>query len=617
MCGIVAIFDPGQSVAKAGLRAGVEALRHRGPDQEGWWTSPCGQVGLGHARLAIIDLETGGQPLLSSDGQIALVANGEFYDHDRLLELLASRGHQVTSRSDSEVALHLYRELGEGLLTALRGEFAFVLWDASSQRLIAARDRFGIKPLFYARLGRAVLLASEVKALWAAGLPRGWDTQRALAAIHMVAPQEDTLFAGVHQVPPGCFLRIDEQGLEVVRYWDCDYPSGLLSKPRENDVALVAETSRHLHEAVRLRTRSDVRMACYLSGGVDSASVLGIAQRYRDEGLTAFTIAFDDARYDESAQAAEMARFCGARFEEVRVSSADLAQAFIPTVLAGEGLVGNGHAPARFLLSQAVSRAGFKVALGGEGADELFAGYRFAEIALQSSARAPSLTSMARKLLMPWSSAEAEIAAISKPLAVLLRAVGFPTEIRDYLLHQLRLIRALVIPEALGGFHDPFAAFLRTVPWPKLVGRETVKALLYLWTRTAFVNYVLAAERLDMAHGVELRLPFLDHRLFEWTRQLPARALYQGQEGKAHLRQAVAPYVTPSVRAGRKRPFIAPPSRRLQAHLKEIIDGGPTPDFLSRAALLALLQSEEPVERMEPTLCMVASLCVLQDQLKL
>ena len=217
MCGILAILDRCRPVEEQGLRDGMTALAHRGPDQQGHWLSPCGQVGLAQTRLAIIDLEAGRQPLLTSDGQLALVANGELYDHDRLLEMLQARGHRLGSRSDSEVALHLYREMEEGMLSVLRGEFAIILWDARRQRLLAARDRFGIKPLFYAQHQGRLMLASEAKALWAAGLPRGWDPDGVLAAMHMVLPADRTLFAGIRQVPPGTLLLADSNGLTVRR----------------------------------------------------------------------------------------------------------------------------------------------------------------------------------------------------------------------------------------------------------------------------------------------------------------------------------------------------------------------------------------------------------------
>jgi asparagine synthase (glutamine-hydrolysing) len=307
-----------------------------------------------------------------------------------------------------------------------------------------------------------------------------------------------------------------------------------------------------------------------------------------------------------------MAAHAGADFVAVPVSSRDLAEAFLPTVLAGEGLVYNGHAPARWLLSRALSQSGFKCALGGEGADELFAGYAFAEMALRASSRRRPLD-LWRRLLSGFPPPYDQLRQISPSLGWLVRGLGFPEDLAGFLVGQLMTIRRLARTELLSS--DPYRAWLGSVPWRRLLGREAVKALLYLWTRSAFVNYVLAAERLDMAHGVELRLPFLDHRLFEYTRKLPASLLFSGQENKALLRQVAAPYVTPQVRRGAKQPFIAPPSQPLRKMLREVILGAPDLPFFQRKAVLELLEDDD--ETNEPLLCLIASFAILHRELRL
>ena len=226
MCGIVGIYSPTGAVGSDALERATGVLTHRGPDGQRTWLAADHRVGLGHARLSIIDLATGDQPIASEDGRRHIVVNGEFYDFERIQEDLSRRGHRLRTRSDSEIALHLYEERGPGCLEQLRGEFAFLLWDGRTDRLFAARDRFGIKPLYYAWRGDVLVLASEAKALFAAGIPARWDRSTFFRTVHHQAPPQDrTLFEGVHQVPPGHYLIASAGEVRLVRYWDFDYPA--------------------------------------------------------------------------------------------------------------------------------------------------------------------------------------------------------------------------------------------------------------------------------------------------------------------------------------------------------------------------------------------------------
>jgi asparagine synthase (glutamine-hydrolysing) len=272
MCGIVALFSPERPVSAEVLARATASLHHRGPDGQRQWVAPGGEVGLGHARLAIIDLETGAQPLTNEDGQIHVVVNGELYDFERIRSELQARGHTFRTRSDSEIVLHLYEEYGAHCVHHLRGEFAFVLWDARQRRLLAARDRFGIKPLFYADIGPTLAFASEAKALMAAGLAPRWDEEGVaqIAAFSTLSPDR-SLFQGVRQVPPGHFLLASAGDRQLVRYWDFDYPpAAAQAGPPDpaSDADQVERFRAALDEAVRLRLRADVPVGCYLSGGI-------------------------------------------------------------------------------------------------------------------------------------------------------------------------------------------------------------------------------------------------------------------------------------------------------------------------------------------------------------
>lgn len=585
MCGIVALYDPQQPPEGMAVERALTAMAARGPDGQGMWAPLDGPCALGHRRLAVIDLEGGQQPL--SSGRLKLVANGEFYDYERTLEWLAGRGLRPTSGSDSEVVLLLYQELGLDCLRLLRGEFAFALWDDEAERLLLVRDRFGIKPLFYARQGSRLWAASEIKGLFAAGWGCAWDPEGVQQSLHQCLHQDRTLFRGVRQLPAGHYLVADRQGVRIARYWDQDYPRARTIPQAQ----ALEEVSRPWHEAVRLRTRADVPLACYLSGGVDSSAVLSLAQHYSRQPLHAFTLAFDHPDYDESPLAEGLCRRVGAQFHAVRASADDLAEAFEASVVAAEAPLYNGHAPARWLLSRAVRQAGLKVVLGGEGADELFAGYRFA----RASGQAGGWLALLGRLASPTSP---ELREISPTLALLFKALPLPSGMFDYLLDQILTLRSLSRPS--GG--DPYRAFLGQILTPRLLGREPLKVLLYLWMKSLFVNYVLAAERLDMANGVELRLPFLDHLLFDAVKGLSSQVL---GPNKQLLRQLSGHRLTSEVLATPKRPFVAPSlGERLRPWLQAPeVDEIP---FLEAERVRALGPASDGL------LCYLASLVMLQ-----
>ena len=232
MCGIMAIFSLGeQAVQKEHVETGLGVLHHRGPDNQKIWLSADHLVGLGHARLSIIDHHTGNQPISDASDSTQLIANGEFYDFEKIREELIGQGYPFKTKSDSEIALHLYNRQGVSCLKHLRGEFAFCLWDAKNQTLFAARDRFGVKLLFYSIFNNTLYLASEMKALFAAGVPAVWDYESYTSRAFML--RDRTLFKGVHQVPPGSFLLATKGGIRLNRYWDFDYPITVQTDKRD------------------------------------------------------------------------------------------------------------------------------------------------------------------------------------------------------------------------------------------------------------------------------------------------------------------------------------------------------------------------------------------------
>jgi asparagine synthase (glutamine-hydrolysing) len=435
------------------------------------------------------------------------------------------------------------------------------------------------------------------------------------------------LFEGVRQVPAGHYLVSTGAITRVVRYWDVDYPRAGAVTDLDTEEACAGRVRTLLEQCVRLRMRADVPVGCYVSGGVDSSAVLGMAASHAGRGVAAFTIAFDHPAFDESACARRSAEHAGADFHRIAVTEADFADCFADAVWQGETIQYNAHGPARYLLSKAVQRAGYKVVMAGEGADELFAGYAFARSALLGSGhRALQWPRRLFRLLRPRTAPERVIASTSPSLERACRVIGVPVELESSLADRLGLLRSIIAPGFAVSFRDrdPFREFMSQFDTRRsLAGREPVKQILYLWLKSLFVNYVLAGERLDMAHAVEVRLPFLDHKLFELTRAIPASVLAQGGGRKQLLREAMKSYVTDEVYRGEKQPFFGPPStlrvgNPLYTYVQDLLRSEAFHDvpFFERAAVIALLDRLPGMDdsargALDPIVLMMASLTIL------
>jgi asparagine synthase (glutamine-hydrolysing) len=618
----------------------MRALRHRGPDGEGHWLADDASVGLAHTRLSIIDLNTGAQPIANEDGTIQIVMNGEFYGFEQIRRNLELKGHRFRSNSDAEVALHLYEDEGTACLGSLRGEFAFIIWDDRQKRLFAARDRFGIKPLFYADNADALYLASEAKGLIAAGVPARWDKDVVFDLLFACVSQDRTVFNGVRQIPPGHFLlAYPGSPIELHRYWDADYPLEERNGDRSRDPREWIEGVRMLlEESVRLRLRADVPVGCLLSGGLDSAVALGMATAQSASSLQAFTITFDHPDYDERAWAKQSADFNGATLNLVSASDENLADNFIESVRHGEVMQFNAHGTARYLLSAAVRKSGYKTVLAGEGSDELFAGYGFCRSAVINASNGNHSTGSTRRrirtafrLMRPSSSEQRTIAKTSPWLSRASKVIDLPTWLTGSLAERMELMRGVMSADLLHRKRklDPYKNLYDSLhAADKLDGREPAKQLIYMWLKTIFPGYILAADRADMAHGVEVRLPFLDHVLFEHVREIPVRALAAGGENKYMLRQAAAQYLSPETRTRPKKPLMAPPftpnSRsRLHSVIQDVVRSQSMREvpFFSTSAITQLAENAHASHQrrgaVDPLLIMAASICVLQERYKL
>ncbi len=571
MCGIVGLFSAQRSVSADALQRATRALHHRGPDASREWLSASGRVGLGHARLSIIDLEHGHQPLSSRDGQLQVVVNGEFYDFERIRSDLEGRGHRFRTGSDSEIVLHLYEEYGAQCVQHLRGEFAFVLWDERRQLLLAARDRFGIKPLFYADFAGVLGLASEVKALLAAGMTARWDHQTFAQSTLLTAFAPDrSWFEGIQQLLPGHYLLVTARERRLVRYWDFDYA-------REGGERVLSEgecveqVHAALDEAVRLRLRADVPVGCYLSGGIDSCAVIGLAARHSSKPVRAFNISFAEPEYDEQAIAREMAERCNAELVSVPITQANLAEGLADAVWHAEQPFPNAHAAAKFLLSRAVREHGYRVVLTGEGSDEVFAGYpHFRRDLLLAEARGQGAegtqarlealdrgNAVSRGLLMP----EGQTLSVAHLQGVL----GFVPAWMEAFASVGFKYQSILAPEFLAsqrGRNAHLDVLDGLDVRGQLHARPPVHQSMYLWSKTMLPNYILSllGDRMEMAHSVEGRLPFLDHPLVELVCSLPMSFKIRGLTEKYVLREAARPVLTRTVYERQKHPFLAPPS---------------------------------------------------------
>jgi asparagine synthase (glutamine-hydrolysing) len=621
MCGFVAgLLQTGIDPKR--LERALDALHHRGPDAVGRWISPDGRWFLGHTRLSIIGLGNGAQPMSDASGDVRLVVNGEFYGYRAIRERLRSEGCAFATDSDSEIALHLYLREGMNLGRHLRGEFAAVIADRRHGALLAIRDRFGIKPLFYAVHEGNVYFASEVKALLALGVPARWNREAVYQECFHFRPHARSLFAGVHSVPPGHYAIAQDGEVSVYPYWDLRFPTADdLAADDRSDAEVVQGFRDVLDDAVRERLVADVEVASYLSGGIDSCAILGLAQRHVERPLRAFTLAFDDVLYDESALAREQAALSGASFVPVPISSRDLAGAYSDAVWHAETCFINGHGVAKFLLSKAVRDAGIKVVFTGEGSDEMLGGYApfRRDVLLYNSAKQdPAI--VARLL--------EEMRAANKAVPSLVASEDAPVPELDAVRRRLGWVPSWILastklaartvplfrPEmaaSVSGMNPYELGLSRLAIDEHISGRDPLNQALYLWAKVHLPNFVLTflSDRMEMAHSIEGRVPFLDHHVAEYAARIPIHMKIKGMREKHVLREATRDVLIPPVYDRQKHPFTTPPPKvgendamfELLADVfaSSLLDDQPLFDPAGVRAMFAALPEKSVEERTE------------------
>ena len=523
--------------------------------------------------LSIWRAEISPSSTANTASRLWLTANST--DMKKFARNLRPKGSTFQTRTDSEILIFLYLEYGMNLFTHLRGEFSFALYDEPQDILLVGRDRFGIKPLYYYQDDERLLIASEAKALFALGIDSAWDEYSFMhAATMQYQPTDRTLFRNIRQLSPGHWMRYQNQLLSICKYWDLDYRTESDTLSEVSDETIIEQFKALLSESIQLRLVSDVPVCFHLSGGLDSSSVVALAAPHLNRPPPCFTVTFQGKEgYDELELAQTMARFTDSELHVVDISPEDILSHLEDAVYYSEGLAINGHITSKYLLNRAIGKAGFKVALTGEGADELLAGYPHLR---QDLLREVSIVEQENVLKTLY---ETNLVSIGVQLAqgdhldvkALEGQLGFvPAFLQakasfGYKMHSILSDEFLEHYHAVNFHTDMLGAYdIET----QLRGKHPVNQSLYLWTKLTLANYILntLGDGCEMASSIEGRLPFLDHHLFEFIRTLPVSLkIRQGVE-KYILKEAVKSRIPDTIYRRQKHPFMAPPVTQCLSH---------------------------------------------------
>ncbi|HTV60796.1 MAG TPA: asparagine synthase (glutamine-hydrolyzing) [Verrucomicrobiae bacterium] len=587
MCGIAGIFAPSRDPQLIGAAQRMtDALRHRGPDSQG--VQDLGACILANTRLSIVDLtEQGHMPMPNEDSSVWITYNGECYNAGELRPLLESRGHRFRSHTDTEVVLHLYEEYGEGCVEKLRGMFAFAIWDANKRRLLLARDRLGIKPLYFSWNDGKLIFASEVKALLASGLiPRRLDVAAAQEILQLGhVPPPRTAVRGVAPLGPGNLAVCENGTLSAKAYWKLPVSSN--GHARESSGGVAESLGETLLRSCRSQLMSDVPIALFLSGGVDSAVLGALMARAGAENLTALTIGFEEREFDESEPSRRTAELLGLPHRVVVLPASRMAESLDHALWAMDQPTVDGLNS--YWISRAAAEAGFKVALSGQGADELFGGYssiawfeRFSRLAgaLRPLPRGsgPAIFDHA-SLPFRWRKLSYLVGADDPFVAAQLAVrIQFLESDADSLLHP-----------SLGAANIPAEAAARIREWSAPVRtRDLAERISYLdFPAHLEARLLRDGDAMSMAHSLELRPVFLDHAIVEFVLSLPSEA----RLGKKRLllqaaRGAMPEAIFHEISSRPKRTFTFPFSRWIARDLRETMNEIFSPARLAAGGIL-------------------------------
>ena len=582
MCGIAGMFNRSakKHVEEADMRQMLALLRHRGPDEFGILLDR--EVGLGSARLSIIDLGGGSQPIANEDETLWIVFNGEIFNYVELRPELEARGHRFRTSSDTEVILHLYEEYGPRCVEKMNGQWAIAIWDTKRRQLFLSRDRLGVRPLFYTQVEDSLIFASEIKSILGDRRVRAEIDPAVVEQIFKFwAPLSPrTVFRDINELPPGHFLLADQDSVKIERYWENHFPVAE-TKTTERSIGEVVEEFRALLiDACQVRLRADVPVGAYLSGGLDSSAIASVIRRHTSNKLVTFSIAFTDQKFDESQFQQKMAAHLGTDHHVVKATHADIGHAF-PDVIWHTEIPIMRTAPApMFLLSKLVRQTGFKVVLTGEGADEFLAGYDIFKEAKVRRFWAEQAQSKIRPLLLKR--LYPDISGLSQSNLEFLAAFfgeGLTDVDSPWYSHAVRwrnnrrtrrFLDESVLAEGEARQLDQLAAGLPAdfKRWAPLARAQYLEITIFL------SQYLLSSQgdRMGMANSIEGRFPFLDYRLVEYCNGLDPRLKLRCLREKYLLKRAAEPWLPDIIRERPKRPYRAPVHRSFFNHA--------TPDYV-------------------------------------
>jgi asparagine synthase (glutamine-hydrolysing) len=564
MCGIIGVYNQYEKrqVEREVLLQMLAMIRHRGPDGFGIYRDE--NVSLGSARLSIIDLIGGDQPISNEDGSVWIVFNGEIFNYVELRPPLEAKGHHFTTHSDTEVIVHLYEDYGPDCLKYLNGQFAIAIWDANRQRLFLARDRLGIRPLFYTEHQGQLIFGSEIKTLLAyPGVQTEIDPEsldQIFTYWSALAPR--SAFKNIFEVPPGHYLIAQEEHFSTHAYWSLDFSDGSIPGASLQDYQ--DELEALLVDAARIRLRADVPVGAYLSGGLDSSTITAIIRNFTDTPLDTFSISFSDPEFDESPFQRQMADFLGTQHQVVYAHHTDIGDLFPEVIWHTEIPILRTAPVPLYKLSELVRQNHYKVVLTGEGADEILAGYDIYKEAKIRRFWAEQPDSKLRPLL--FNRLYPEISHMPNSNAYLASFFGAglaDIAARDYS-HQVRW-RATSRAKRFfsAALQDELARRLAAQPvhypadfdrWGPLGQAQYLESSIFL------PQYLLSSQgdRVGMAHSVEGRFPFLDYRVVEFCSKLPPEVKLLGLNEKFLLRRLASKWLPDEIWQRRKRPYRAP-----------------------------------------------------------
>ncbi len=565
MCGVAGIVDyRGKAASKPAIESMLCAINYRGPDESGIYCSPF--AAIGNVRLSIIDLAGGQQPLSDPSGRFWIVFNGEIFNYPELREILLKKGHHFSTQSDTEVLVQLFAAYGKSCLSMLNGQFAFAIWDKVKEEIFIARDRIGIRPLFYNLSGNGFSFGSEIKSLLAQNTISPGLSVKNLSQIYTfwTAITPGTAFRDIFELSPGHFLTYSREGIKIEKYWDLKF-NGI-------DNSLTLEKSlKQFHElfydAVRIRLRADVEVAAYLSGGIDSSSTVAYIKDIEPGVLNTFSIGFDDRDFDESSYQSEAVRYFDTRHKSITCTSEEISQSFPKVIWHTETPVTRTAPAPMFLLSRLVRENNIKVVITGEGADEMLAGYDiFKEAKIRRFwARQPDSAIRPRLLtkLYPYLPQMKQ----ANP-AILKMFYGYKLEEIDnpFYSHLLRWNNSNHIKKhfsndvksELNGY-SPLESLEEKIPegfekWGFLEKSQWLETSIFM------SGYLLSSQgdRMAMANSVEGRYPFLDYRVIEFCNRLPGDLKLNGLNEKYLLKKLMKNKIPESIIKRSKQAYRAP-----------------------------------------------------------